>query len=232
VVGGAPIRLLSTAISPVFKTPRRSRQEPAVPRHGRGRAHSLRSRRTPREATRAPCDQCRLGPAVLRNHGAHSDVVCGVQELVELALKRMLRAVGVESPKVHDVGPLLAEHSSLSSSPTCGAGSLGRPRSRRDCAGSDSWRSTATWTSSRPSRTRMPTRTRPTTMPRGSSGWPLGSSIAPSRERDPVARNYSVVGSTCHAAKLRPVAPLTVVTSAPTMCGPGPRPSGLNAGSR
>jgi HEPN domain-containing protein len=51
--------------------------------------------------------------AVLRNHGAHSDVVREAQELVELALKGMLRAVGVEPPKVHDVGPLLVEHGSL-----------------------------------------------------------------------------------------------------------------------
>jgi uncharacterized protein len=50
---------------------------------------------------------------VLRNHGAHSDVVREAQELVELALKGMLRAVGVEPPKVHDVGPLLVEHGSL-----------------------------------------------------------------------------------------------------------------------
>lgn len=32
------------------------------------------------------------------------------QELVELALKGMLRAVGVEPPKFHDVGALLLEH--------------------------------------------------------------------------------------------------------------------------
>ena len=33
--------------------------------------------------------------AVLRDEGAHSDVVREAQELVELALKGMLRAVGV-----------------------------------------------------------------------------------------------------------------------------------------
>jgi hypothetical protein len=32
------------------------------------------------------------------------------QELVELALKGMLRAAGVEPPKLHDVGGLLVEH--------------------------------------------------------------------------------------------------------------------------
>jgi HEPN domain-containing protein len=40
-------------------------------------------------------------------------VVREAQELVELALKGVLRAVGVEPPKIHDVGPLLVEHISL-----------------------------------------------------------------------------------------------------------------------
>ncbi|MBI4589438.1 MAG: HEPN domain-containing protein [Candidatus Rokubacteria bacterium] len=48
--------------------------------------------------------------AVLRDEGAHSDVVREAQELVELALKGMLRAVGIEPPKFHDVGGLLLEH--------------------------------------------------------------------------------------------------------------------------
>lgn len=39
-----------------------------------------------------------------------SDVVREAQETVELALKGMLRAVGVEPPKHHDVGRLLNEH--------------------------------------------------------------------------------------------------------------------------
>ena len=47
---------------------------------------------------------------VLRRRAAHSDVVREAQELVELALKGMLRAIGVEPPHVHDVGPLLREH--------------------------------------------------------------------------------------------------------------------------
>ena len=51
--------------------------------------------------------------AVLRDGGGHSDVVREAQELVELALKGMLRAVGVEPPKIHDVGPLLIEHTGL-----------------------------------------------------------------------------------------------------------------------
>jgi HEPN domain-containing protein len=48
--------------------------------------------------------------ATLRDDGAHSDVVREAQELVELTLKAMLRAVGVEPPKFHDVGGLLIEH--------------------------------------------------------------------------------------------------------------------------
>jgi HEPN domain-containing protein len=48
--------------------------------------------------------------ALFRGEGAHSDVVREAQELVELALKGMLRSVGVEPPKFHDVGPLLLEH--------------------------------------------------------------------------------------------------------------------------
>jgi len=38
------------------------------------------------------------------------DVVREAQETVELALKGMLRAIGVEPPKYHDVGGLLLEH--------------------------------------------------------------------------------------------------------------------------
>jgi HEPN domain-containing protein len=41
---------------------------------------------------------------------AWSDVVREAQELVELAVKGMLRFVGIEPPKQHDVGPLLLEH--------------------------------------------------------------------------------------------------------------------------
>lgn len=47
---------------------------------------------------------------VLLNKGAYSDVVREAQELVELALKGMLRAVGIEPPKLHDVGGLVSEH--------------------------------------------------------------------------------------------------------------------------
>ena len=41
---------------------------------------------------------------------AYSDVVRESQEIVELASKGMLRAVGIEPPKFHDVGSLLLEH--------------------------------------------------------------------------------------------------------------------------
>ncbi len=41
---------------------------------------------------------------------ACSYVVREAQELVELALKGMLRAVGIEPPKLHDVGGLLLDH--------------------------------------------------------------------------------------------------------------------------
>ena len=47
---------------------------------------------------------------VLKTEGAHSDVVREAQEIVELALKGALRAIGVEPPKYHDVGGLLLEH--------------------------------------------------------------------------------------------------------------------------
>lgn len=40
----------------------------------------------------------------------YSDVVREAQEIVELALKGMLRHIGVEPPKQHDVGGLLLEH--------------------------------------------------------------------------------------------------------------------------
>ncbi|MDI6872543.1 MAG: HEPN domain-containing protein [Bacillota bacterium] len=39
----------------------------------------------------------------------YSDVIREAQEIVELALKGMLRQVGIEPPKFHDVGPALLE---------------------------------------------------------------------------------------------------------------------------
>jgi uncharacterized protein len=41
---------------------------------------------------------------------AYSDVIREAQEAVELALKGMLRQVGIEPPHWHDVGPLLDEY--------------------------------------------------------------------------------------------------------------------------
>ena len=47
---------------------------------------------------------------VLFEDEAYSDVVREAQELVELASKGMLRFIGVEPPKQHDVGRLLIDH--------------------------------------------------------------------------------------------------------------------------
>ena len=47
---------------------------------------------------------------VLLDEVAYSDVVREAQEIVELALKGMLRQVAVEPPKWHDVGPILREY--------------------------------------------------------------------------------------------------------------------------
>lgn len=46
---------------------------------------------------------------VLLEESAYSDVVREAQEVVELALKGMLRQIGVEPPKWHDVGGALQE---------------------------------------------------------------------------------------------------------------------------
>jgi hypothetical protein len=48
--------------------------------------------------------------AVLVSREAWSDVVRESQEIVELGLKGVLRAIGVDPPKWHDVGGLLVEH--------------------------------------------------------------------------------------------------------------------------
>jgi HEPN domain-containing protein len=47
---------------------------------------------------------------VLLEEEAYSDVVREAQEIVELSLKGMLRAVGVEPPKWPDVGGLILEY--------------------------------------------------------------------------------------------------------------------------
>ena len=50
---------------------------------------------------------------VLLEEESYSDVVREAQELVELALKGMLRYVGIDPPKWHDVGPIISEHQNL-----------------------------------------------------------------------------------------------------------------------
>lgn len=47
---------------------------------------------------------------VLFDREAWSDVIRESQEVVELALKGILRGVGVDPPKWHDVGGLLLDH--------------------------------------------------------------------------------------------------------------------------
>lgn len=47
---------------------------------------------------------------LLLDETAYSDVIREAQELVELALKGMLRQVGVDPPKWHDVGQVLKEY--------------------------------------------------------------------------------------------------------------------------
>ena len=58
---------------------------------------------------------------VLLDEGAFSDVVREAQELVELALKGMLRQVGVEPPKWHDVGDMPIEHQARFPEGVCGS---------------------------------------------------------------------------------------------------------------
>ncbi len=45
---------------------------------------------------------------LLLRKGAYSDGIREAQEIVELSRKWMLRYVGIEPPKYHDVGPLLS----------------------------------------------------------------------------------------------------------------------------
>jgi HEPN domain-containing protein len=47
---------------------------------------------------------------VLLAEEAYSDVIREAQELVELALKGLLRQIGIEPPKQHDVGPLVVAY--------------------------------------------------------------------------------------------------------------------------
>jgi HEPN domain-containing protein len=83
---------------------------------------------------------------VLLDEEAFSDVVREAQEIVELALKGMLRQVGVEPPKWHDVGGFLLEFADrfpelerarleLTSAPAPRAGTAGPPRPGDPAAG-------------------------------------------------------------------------------------------------
>ena len=47
---------------------------------------------------------------LLIGKGAYSDVVREAQEIVELATKGMLRRVGVDPPKIHDVSGVILEN--------------------------------------------------------------------------------------------------------------------------
>lgn len=47
---------------------------------------------------------------VLLNEESYADVIREAQELVELALKGMLRYIGIEPPKWHDVGRFIVEN--------------------------------------------------------------------------------------------------------------------------
>ena len=65
---------------------------------------------TGRELSRAYLSKVRLRLEVLRllaERRGWSDLVREAQELVELATKAMLRQVGIDPPRLHDVGPVL-----------------------------------------------------------------------------------------------------------------------------
>lgn len=59
------------------------------------------------------CQQRRLALSTLYEAGAYADVMREAQELVELALKGLLRAVGIDPPKWHDVGGILLDNAEL-----------------------------------------------------------------------------------------------------------------------
>ena len=47
---------------------------------------------------------------LLIDKGMHADAVREAQELVELVLKGYLRLLGIDPPRVHDVGPFLVQY--------------------------------------------------------------------------------------------------------------------------
>lgn len=56
------------------------------------------------------CRKRRAALATLFDLAAYADVIREAQELVELALKGLLRKIGVDPPKWHDVGRILLEN--------------------------------------------------------------------------------------------------------------------------
>ena len=92
----------------------------------------------------------------------YSDVVREAQEIVELALKGMLRQIGIEPPKWHDVGQLILEYRarfpdevSSQAEKLAGISAWLRTLALRASAGrSESFRFTATLTSSLRNNTR------------------------------------------------------------------------------
>ena len=95
----------------------------------------------------------------LRKRQNYSDVVREAQETVELALKGMLRAIGVEPPKYHDVGGLLLEHGDRFN--TTITQELGRAAGILNvCARNGNWLFPATSISFQPRSTRKKTRAR------------------------------------------------------------------------
>ncbi len=94
---------------------------------------------------------------LLLDEEAYSDVVREAQELVELALKGVLREIGVEPPKQHDIGSLVVEFNTRLPREVAGR-PRSWPRSPNGCARSGSSPFTVMWTSSPPRNTvvRMP----------------------------------------------------------------------------
>ena len=74
---------------------------------------AARPRRTLHEEYFEKARVRRFALDVLLHHGGHADVVRESQELVELLLKGLLRKVGIDPPKWHDVGTVLEDNDDL-----------------------------------------------------------------------------------------------------------------------
>jgi len=105
------------------------------------------------ELSRAYLAKARLRLEVLQLLAARqgwSDLVREAQELVELATKAMLRHVGIDPPRLHDVGPvLLVEQGAFP--PRSLPRLLRWPRPLSGSGPSASCRSTGMWSGSPPS---------------------------------------------------------------------------------